>query len=100
MLLAQVVAKRVHDYRRIMELERCLQSERWPQGVLTTQNGLFYVCHFQGEVLVLLAVDFTSFQVNRRQKRMISSQKSLIYSPNAAQTSHFLGSERLDRPFA
>ncbi|CAK9010475.1 unnamed protein product [Durusdinium trenchii] len=48
-----VIKQRVHDYSRIAKLDHLVKSEKWPQGVLTTEDGLFYVCHFQGEVLVL-----------------------------------------------
>eukprot|EP00435_Cladocopium_sp_Y103_P002452 s5338_g1.t1 len=47
-----VVKKRGHDYSRVTKLEHEVPSERWPQGVLTTQEGLLYVCHFQGELMV------------------------------------------------
>ncbi|CAL1143320.1 unnamed protein product [Cladocopium goreaui] len=47
-----VVKKRGYDYSRITKFEHEVLSERWPQGVLTTQEGLLHVCHFQGELMV------------------------------------------------
>ncbi|CAJ1458463.1 unnamed protein product [Effrenium voratum] len=47
-----VVAKRSHDYSQITKVDKLVKSEKWPQGVFTTAEGLFYVCHFQGELLV------------------------------------------------
>ncbi|CAJ1331967.1 unnamed protein product [Effrenium voratum] len=48
-----VVAKRSHDYSQITKVDKLVKSEKWPQGVFTTAEGrFFYVCHFQGELLV------------------------------------------------
>eukprot|EP00434_Breviolum_minutum_P018143 symbB.v1.2.016004.t3/scaffold1208.1/size131501/4 len=50
--IIMVVTKRVHDYSRITKLECQVRSEKWPQGLFTTSEGLLYVCHFDNELLV------------------------------------------------